>query len=83
MGLSVEMQLIKPLNEKDVSLFFNLNLLRVEGIVDDDDEMETIAQVFRQANIFRTGGSSWVLGRLYYVDLKVLRSKAGPRGFLS
>ena len=76
MGLCVQVQLMKPLDEQSVTPYFNSNLLRVVGIIDDDDWFETIEQVICQINIFCTGGSGWVVQKLINVAFKVCKSRA-------
>ena len=69
MGLCVQVQLMKPLDEQSVTPYFISSLLRVVGIIDDDDDwFETIEQIIRQINIFCTGGSGWVVQKLINVD---------------
>ena len=63
-GLCVQVQLMKPLDEQSVTPYFNSSLLRVVGIIDDDDWFETIEQVICQINIVCTGGSGWVVQKL-------------------
>ena len=76
MGLCVQVQLMKTLNEQSVTPYFNSSLLRVVGIIDDDDWFETIEQVICQINIFCTGWSGWVVQKLINVDLKVCKGRS-------
>ena len=46
---------MKPLDEQSVTQYFIPSLLRVVGIIDDDDWFETFEQVICQINIICTG----------------------------
>ena len=50
--------------------------MRAVGIIDHDEWMENIEQVFRQVNILSTSGSGWVVEGLMSVDVKVSKGKA-------
>ena len=68
--------MMKPLDEQSVTPYFNSNLLRDVGIIDDDDWFEFIEQVINQINIFCTSGSGWVVQKLINVGLKVSKGRA-------
>ena len=74
-GLRVQVQLMKPLDEQSVTPCLNSSLLRVVGVIDDDEWFETIEQVISQINIFSTGGCGWVVQQLINVDLKVCKAR--------
>ena len=75
-GLCVQVQLMKPLDEQSVTPYFNSSLLRVVGIIDDDDWFENIEQIICQINVFCTVVSGWVVQKLINVDLKVCKGRA-------
>lgn len=70
-GLTIHVQLTKPLEGETVIVYFHTRMERFGHELIEDDFNHFVDQLISQLNVFCTGGSGWVVETLLAVEIKV------------
>ena len=70
-GLTIHVQLCKPLEGERVVVYFHTRMERFGHEVIEDDYNHFVDQLISQLNIYCTAGSGWVVESLLAVEIKV------------
>ena len=68
-GLTIAVDLVKPLNNDKVTAFFNSFLGRTANVT-DEKYLDHVDQPMSKLNVFASCGSGWVIERLQSVEVK-------------
>ena len=72
LGISVEVKLEKPLESEVVAAFFNSAMSRVSSQLADVEYLEHVDALVAQLNVFATGSSGWLVGKLKRLEIKTV-----------
>ena len=70
-GLTIHVQLLKPLEGETVVFYFHTRMERLGHELDEDDFNNFVEQLISQLNVYCSGGSGWVVETLLAVEVKV------------
>ena len=69
-GLTIAVDLVKPLNNDKVTTFFNSFLARIANNITDEDYLDLVDQLMSKLNFFASCGSGRVIESLQSVEVK-------------
>ena len=69
-GLTIAVDLVKPLNNDKVTAFFNSFLARTANNITDEKYLDHVDQPMSKLNVFASCGSRWVIESLQSVEVK-------------
>ena len=69
-GLTIAVDLVKPLNNDKVTAFFNSFLARIANNITDEEYLDHVDQLMSKLNVFASCGSGWVIESLQSVEVR-------------
>ena len=69
-GLTIAVDLVKPLKNDKVTTFFNSFLARIANNITDEDYLDLVDQLMSKLNVFASCGSGRVVESLQSVEVK-------------
>ena len=74
-GLTITVDLVKPLNNDNVTAFFN-SFLAESANTTDEEYLDQVDQVMSRLDVFPSCGSGWVIQSLQFMEMKTATSQA-------
>ena len=69
-GISISVDLVKPLNVDGITAFFNSCLVRIAHSITDEEYLDHVDQLMSKLNVFASCGSGWVIESLKCIEVK-------------
>jgi len=69
-GISISVDLVKPLNNDKITAFFNSCLVRIAHSITDEEYLDHVDQLMSKLNVFASCGSGWVIESLKCIEVK-------------
>ena len=69
-GLTIAVDLVKPLNNDKITAFFNSFPARIATNITDEEYLDHVDQLMSKLNVFASCGSGWVIESLQSVEVQ-------------
>ena len=69
-GLSISVDLVKPLNNDKITVFFNSFLVSIAHSITDEEYLDHLGQLRPKLNVFAFCGSGWVIESPKCIEVK-------------
>ena len=69
-GLTIAVNLVKPLNNDEVTGLFNSFVARIANNITDEEYLDHVDKLISKLNVFASCGSGWVIQSLQCVEVK-------------